>query len=57
MSKEKSLSTKCEEAYVEIKGRTIILRTERGALALIPEQEICEVARRFNLCIKNYKCP
>ncbi len=54
---EESKPIECEEAWVEIKGRTAILRTKKGALALIPEQEICELAKRFDLCVKNYKCP
>ena len=56
MSGEKNTPVECEEAYVEIKGRTAIIRTKKGALALIPEHEICELAKRFDLCIKNYKC-
>lgn len=49
--------TPCEPARVDIKGRSAIIRTKSGALAMIPKDDICEVAERFNLCIENYPCP
>ena len=47
----------CEPARVEIKGRSAIIKTRSGAIAMIPKDDICEIAERFDLCIENYPCP
>lgn len=47
----------CEPAWVEIKGRSAIIKTKSGALAMVPKDDICEIAERFDLCIENYPCP
>jgi len=47
----------CEPAWVEIKGRSAIIKTKSGALAMVPKDNICEIAERFDLCIENYPCP
>ncbi len=46
----------CEKSKVVIKDRIAYLVTERGSTAFIPIEKLCEVARRFNLCIENFKC-
>lgn len=46
----------CEKSKVVIKGRLAYIVGESGATAFIPVDKLCEVARRFNLCIENFKC-
>ncbi len=47
---------KPEEAEVVIKGDIVILRTAGGAQAVLPLREVCRLAERFNLVLKNYNC-
>ena len=53
---EQSRAKKCEKAWVEIKGSVAIIRTEDNAYALVPIDEVCKLAKRFNLCYENYEC-
>ena len=52
----KQSKPKKERAWVEIKGKSAIIRTETGALAMIPKDDICKIAERYDLIIENYKC-
>jgi len=47
-----------EEAIVEeIMPRTFVVKTNRGTLAVIPEDFLCELHTRYGIIIKNYdKC-
>jgi len=47
-----------EEAVVEeIMPRTFVVKTNRGSLAVIPEDFLCELHTRYGIIIKNYdKC-
>ena len=45
-----------EKAWVEIWGKTVYLKLESGGEALVPLDELCKVAERFNLELMNYEC-
>lgn len=46
----------CVEAEVSIMGRMAVITTKDGKKAVVPLRIVCEMARRFNICYKNYKC-
>ncbi len=43
-------------ARVEKRGELAILQLDNGTTAVVPLQELCKIADRFNLDIENYKC-
>lgn len=45
-----------QKARVEIKGKLALLTLENGGQALVPIEELCNIARRFNLELENYEC-
>jgi len=55
-SKSEATEETCERAWVKIKGAVAIIRTENNAYALVPIDELCKLAKRFNLCYENYEC-
>ncbi|ALL01193.1 hypothetical protein Pyrde_1145 [Pyrodictium delaneyi] len=42
--------------YADNKGGIVILRGEDGAIAVVPEDEVCRLAERLNLIIVGYNC-
>lgn len=51
----------CEEAVVEVIGRSVFIRLKSGAAAFIPRDKICEAAERYGICLsslesKGIKC-
>jgi len=46
-----------EKARVEIWGKTAYVKLESGGEALVPIEEVCRLAERFNLELENYECP
>jgi len=47
---------RCIEAEVSIMGRMAVITTRDGKRAVVPLRMLCEMARRFNICYRNYKC-
>lgn len=45
-----------EKGRVEIWGKIAYLKTEKGKEALIPINDLCSVAERFEIELENYKC-
>jgi len=45
-----------EKAIVEIWGKNAYLKLESGGEALVPVEELCRIAKRFNLKLENYHC-
>ncbi len=45
-----------EKAVVEIWGKNAYLKLESGGEALVPVEELCRLAKRFNLKLENYQC-
>ncbi|MEM1610650.1 MAG: hypothetical protein QXQ57_03255 [Sulfolobales archaeon] len=46
----------CLEAEVYISGRMAMITTRDGKRAVVPLRILCDMARRFGICYKNYKC-
>lgn len=44
------------KARVEIRGKVAYLKLESGGEAIVPVSELCNLARRFNIELKNYDC-
>ena len=45
------------KAEVEIRKELAILRLERNqGVAVVPLQELCNIAQRYNLLLVNYDC-
>ncbi len=44
------------KARVEKIEGVVLVRLEDGALAIIPEDELCSLVERLNLVVENYKC-
>ena len=53
---EESQSIPLERARVKIIGSAAIIETEKGAKALAPVTQLCEIARRLGLILENYDC-
>lgn len=47
---------KCVEAEVTISGKMAIVVVSGGRRAVVPLRILCDLARRFNICYKNYEC-
>ena len=43
-------------ARVEDWGESALVVLEHGGQALVPFEELCSLARRFNLVYENYEC-
>ena len=41
---------------VKVVEGVAIMRGENGALAVVPEDEVCRLAERLNLVIEGYQC-
>ncbi|MCC6010279.1 MAG: hypothetical protein QXW41_04530 [Fervidicoccaceae archaeon] len=44
------------KARVEVKGKLALITLENGGQALVPLEELCNIARRFGLELENYEC-
>ncbi|GAY25069.1 hypothetical protein ATG_02720 [Desulfurococcaceae archaeon AG1] len=47
---------KCVEAEVVISGKMAIVMVSGNKRAVVPLRILCDLAKRFNICYKNYKC-
>lgn len=47
---------KCEKAYMNILGKMVVIRTEKGGKAIVGLNSICLLAKKLGLCIENYQC-
>lgn len=47
---------KCVEAEVTISGKMAVVMVSGNRRAVVPTRILCELAKRFNICYKNYKC-
>ena len=45
------------EAEVRSLGSVVVIRTSEGALAVVPVDEVCKLAERYNLIVRGFKCP
>ncbi|MET1101722.1 MAG: hypothetical protein ABWW69_04510 [Pyrodictiaceae archaeon] len=43
-------------AKVRVRGELAIVELEDGGIAVVPAQELCRLAERFNIIYENYKC-
>ncbi|MFZ8823703.1 MAG: hypothetical protein ACO2O0_06085 [Desulfurococcales archaeon] len=46
----------CLEAEVYIAGRMAMITTRDGKRAVVPLRILCDIAKRFRICYKNYRC-
>ena len=46
----------CVEADVVVMGKMAMITTSNGKKAVVPLRILCDVARRFGLCYRNYRC-
>jgi len=49
-------SDSCEKASIKIIGRVAILRSEKGSKALVGIENLCNLAKKLNICLENYNC-
>lgn len=55
--REKSSGTRPKvKAEVTLRGKLASITLETGGRALVPVEELCQIARRFNLILKGYEC-
>ena len=43
-------------AHVRMIGGLAVIETEEGALAVVPPDEVCRLAERYNLVIEGFNC-
>ncbi len=43
-------------AEVRRLGGLVVIKTEEGALAVVPESEVCKLAERYNIIVKGFRC-
>ncbi len=43
----------CEEADVEVIGRSVFIRLKSGAAAFVPRDKICEAIERYGICLSS----
>lgn len=56
MREQRDESRECLEAEVYISGKMAMITTKDGKKAVVPLRILCELAKRFGICYKNYKC-
>jgi len=44
------------KAKVSLRGKLALITLETGAQALVPVEEVCNLARRFRLELEEYYC-
>ncbi len=44
------------EAEVKLLGSLALVKTSDGATAVVPVDEVCRLAERYNLVLKGFKC-
>ncbi len=44
------------EAEVYIAGKMAMITTRDGKRAVVPLRILCDMAKRFGICYKNYRC-
>ena len=54
--KLKIAEDKITRAKVEDWGENMLVVLEHGGQALVPREELCNLAKRFNLVYENYDC-
>jgi hypothetical protein len=47
---------KATTAEAKIVEGVVVLRTEDGAVAVVPKDEVCKLVERYNLVIKGIQC-
>jgi len=53
---EKGSGEVCVEADVAVVGKMAMITTRDGKRAVVPLRILCDVAKRFGLCYRNYRC-
>lgn len=43
---------KCIKAKISVQGTQVLLETEDGKRAVIPARSICEIVKRYNICLE-----
>ena len=47
---------RCVEAEVFISGKMAVIMVSGNKRAVVPLRILCDLAKRYNICYKNYKC-